>query len=361
MNIVRLQGQCAFQFGAYYEFDKDITPIGEGGMGVLYLGARVHQASGARIPVVIKAIRDEIGMQAHLVQRLMREASVQIDNENLIRMYDFVSNYEVSPVTGAPIIRYYVVMEYLNGTNLDNILEGHDNIRGEEIPLAKKIINLVQVNRVELSVMLMRHLLSGVLALHNAGYIHRDLDPSNVMITRDGKVKIIDFGICKRISGDVAQPSLTANGSFMGKVQYAAPELILGAVNDQNFSTDIYALGIILYQLYMGRPPFQGITDQEIMQYHLKGKLPYRDIDNKDIQRIVKKATEVKQSARYQSAAEFLVDIERVQIPSDNDIDDKNVNNGTNPPTNPEVELPTWILGTAGAAGAAAGLILALI
>lgn len=353
MNIVRLQGQSAFQQGTYYEYDKDSTPIGEGGMGVLYLGARVHQATGVRTPVVVKAIRDEINTQAHLIQRAMREASVQIDNENLIRMYDFVSNYETSPYTGVPYIRYYIVMEYLFGVSLDRVLEGQNSVNDQEIPLANEIISLYSTDRTSLCVMLMKNLLSGALALHNAGFIHRDLDPSNVMITREGKIKIIDFGICKQINGGNTQQPLTAAGSFMGKVQYAAPELILGAVKDQNVTTDIYALGVILFQFYTGHAPFVGVSDQEIMQAHLKGKLPYKEISDKEVQRIVRKATAVRQSDRYQSAAEFIVDMDRLQnrtkIPAPTPVKETG-----------EVHVPTWLYFLVGGLGAALGILLSL-
>lgn len=312
MNIVRLQGQCANQLGAYYEFDRDSTPIGEGGMGVLYLGARIHMATGVRTPVVIKSIRDELSTQPSLIQRAAREASVQIDNENLIRMYDFVSNYEIYPQTGTTIIRYYIVMEYLVGINLDKVLRGETvNQNGVYVPLAKQLLDLANTDRISLCVMLMKDLLSGVLALHNAGYIHRDLDPSNVMITVDGKIKIIDFGICKPLNGGAAQ-QLTSAGAFMGKVHYASPELILGNIQNHDYTTDLYAMGIVLFQLYCGHVPLQDLPDVDVMQMHLKGKLPYKEIDNSDLQKIVRKATEIKQSKRYVSAAEFIVAIERL-------------------------------------------------
>ena len=360
MNIIRIQGQNAFLQGVYYEFDRDSTPVGEGGMGVLYLGARVHVATGVQMPVVIKAIRDEISTQPHLIARAMREASVQIDNENLLRMYDFVSNYEASSVTGVSIIRYYIVMEYLAGISLDKILEGTVMQNEQVIPLAQEINLLSTVNRVRLCVLLMRHLLSGALALHHAGFIHRDLDPSNVMVTQEGKVKIIDFGICKNLN-DASAAQLSAPGAFMGKVHYAAPELILGSIYEQNATTDIYALGIILYQLYTGELPSAGLTDHEAMQQHLKGRLPDKKIENREIRRIFKKATENNQRLRYQSAAEFLVDLERVEIPGNKVIFQEGPKEADVIPVPDVWEIPRWAYLVAGFAGVVVGGLLLLL
>ena len=104
---------------------------------------------------------------------------------------------------------------------------------------------------------------------------------------------------------------MTATGVFMGKVNYAAPELVLGDVKSQSYTTDIYALGILLYQLCAGHLPFSG-TDQDILSANLRSSLPMKDIKGSDFKRIIRKATEKVQSKRYASAAELRVDLERV-------------------------------------------------
>lgn len=132
------------------------------------------------------------------------------------------------------------------------------------------------------------------------------------MITIDGKIKLIDFGICKQVvSLESLDKALTATGVFMGKVNYAAPEMVLGDVKSQSYTTDIYALGILLYQLCTGHLPFSG-TDQDILSANLHSSIPIKDIKNNSFRRIIRKATEKVQSKRYASVAELRVDLERI-------------------------------------------------
>lgn len=95
--------------------------------------------------------------------------------------------------------------------------------------------------------------------MHDKGYIHRDLDPSNIMITSDRKIKIIDYGIAKQLSTLTTQDQqLTTAGQFMGKATYASPELVVGDVVHQNETTDIYDIGIMLFQFIVGHVPLRG-------------------------------------------------------------------------------------------------------
>jgi serine/threonine protein kinase len=160
----------------------------------------------------------------------------------------------------------------------------------------------------------MRSVLSGIGYLHQYGFIHRDLDPSNVMLTQEGFTKVIDFGICKRIGiSSYGGGGLTQAGQFLGKVAYAAPELILGDLKTQGPATDIYALGIMLYQMLMGALPVSG-SDQEVMDAHLKGKLDFSGIQNKKLRKILEKATNTDPYKRYASASEFSADLSTIDI-----------------------------------------------
>ena len=130
------------------------------------------------------------------------------------------------------------------------------------------------------------------------------------MVTSDRKIKILDFGIAKQINTLCTQDrQLTNAGAFIGKPSYAAPELISGYVDEQNETTDIYALGILLFQLLVGKLPYRG-TSQEILNQHMFAKMPLNEICNKSLRAIVKKATQKKQKDRYQSSAEFRVALE---------------------------------------------------
>lgn len=311
MYIIRLQGDVEKRTGIYYEYDAESTPLGEGGMGRVFKGFKVVERTGERTPVAIKAIYDNI--PERVVERARREANIQLDNDNLIRMLGFVETASTLEGTGKSKVHYHVIMELLVGVTLENVINGITSDQsGMQIPFAAEIYSQYIQNRYATVVRIMKPILSGLMALHDNGFIHRDIDPSNIMLTIDGKIKLIDFGICKQIvSLGSLDKALTATGVFMGKVNYAAPELVLGDVKSQNYTTDIYALGILLFQLCTGHLPFSG-TDQEILSANLRKPLPLKEIQNNDYKRIIRKATEKEQAKRYASVAELRVDLERV-------------------------------------------------
>ena len=311
MNIIRLQGNTEKRIGIYYEYDVDSTPLGEGGMGRVFKGYRVVERTGERMPVAIKAIYENI--PEHVVERARREANIQLDNDNLIRMYGFVETVTQLEGDTKCKVHYHVIMELLIGVTLEDIMNGvTSDQNGMQIPFAAEIYSQYTQNRDAAVVRIMKSILSGLMALHDNGFIHRDIDPSNIMLTIDGKIKLIDFGICKQIvSLESLDKALTATGVFMGKVNYAAPELVLGDVRSQNYTTDIYALGVLLYQLCTGHLPFTG-TDQDILSANLRKSLPMGDVRRSDFKKIIRKATEKVQSKRYASVAELRVDLERI-------------------------------------------------
>lgn len=322
MNIIRLQGDAEKRKGIYYEYDVDATPLGEGGMGRVFKGFRVVERTGERMPVAVKAIYDNI--PERVVERARREADIQLDNDNLIRMYGFVetiSHYEGGTKCK---VHYHVIMELLIGVTLEDIMNGiTSDQNGMQIPFAAELYTQYTQDRYSAVVRIIKPILSGLMALHDKGYIHRDIDPSNIMVTIDGKIKLIDFGICKQIvSLESLDKALTASGVFMGKVNYAAPEMVLGDVRSQNYTTDIYALGILLYQLCAGHLPFSG-TDQDILAANLRNPLPMKDIKKVEFKRIIRKATEKVQSKRYASVAELRVALDRIPVNNGNYIDSK--------------------------------------
>ena len=147
--------------------------------------------------------------------------------------------------------------------------------------------------------------------LHAHGIVHRDIKPENIILREDGTPVLIDFGIAKKVNElFTTGKSLTSPGQFIGKPYYAAPELLLGDLKQQSYSTDVYALGIVLFQLMTGHLPFEGAF-QEVYEKQMHEKLPLSEVEDKTVRKIIEKATEKDQRKRYQSAAEFRVDLDR--------------------------------------------------
>lgn len=309
MLIKRLQGQLEQRNGYYYEFDMHSKPLGQGGMGVVYKGFKIYEATGNRSVVAIKAMFDDLPTEVY--ERAEREASIRLRNDNLVEMLGFISEIEVDPY-GMQKNRYYVISEYLNGVVLSDLLTGQFKDKdGIEIPYAKQLYTDYISDVETTSIEIIRSVLSGILALHDKGYIHRDIDPTNIMVTDEGAIKLIDFGIAKYVrSLGTIDKSLTSSGKFIGKAEFASPELVLGDVRNQGYPTDIYAIGILFYQLLVGKLPFTG-SKYEVLQMQLNRKVPVRHINNKLLRKIVKKATEKNKADRFATVAELRVEIDK--------------------------------------------------
>lgn len=310
MATVRIQGERERQKHIYYEYDPGDLPLGEGGMGKVYKGWRVNELSNQRREVAIKFLYSDLPQ--HVIARARREASVRLKNDNLIEMIDFVETVDRDEL-GQPVVHYHVISEYLHGVTLDKLLNGQvSDHRGLVIPFAQELYGKFINNSYSFAITVVRSLLSGLMALHDAGYIHRDIDPSNIMVTSRGKIKLIDYGIAKRIDGNgTKESSYTVAGQFIGKPKYAAPELVRGLVDMQTFSTDLYAVGILLYQLLTGKVPFDGEM-AEVLEMQLSNKIPLQNVKQKQIREVIRTATQKKRQDRYQSAAEFRVAVDKL-------------------------------------------------
>ena len=309
MSIVRLQGEAEKQKHIYFEVDASKPAIGEGGMGKVMRGVCVDTDTNVTRPVAIKFLYDDL--PAHAIERARREASIQLRNDNLVEMIGFV---ETESYHGNTLQKHYhVVSELLTGVSLSDLLEGKCNdVHGKEIPYVKKMLKDYQTDPVHFAKIIVINVLSGLMALHDAGYIHRDIDPSNIMLTEDGHIKLIDFGICKQVNKLTTHDrGLTTTGVFMGKAEYAAPELVLGDLRSQNQTTDIYAIGILLYQCIVGHVPFEGPSHQ-VLDKQLHKKMPLSTVKDKKLRKIIEIATEKNQSVRYQTAAQMRVAIENI-------------------------------------------------
>ena len=315
MAIIKLKGNSPQDKHIYYEFDSSSEPLGEGGMGKVYRGRQISELTGVSRDVAIKFMFD--GLSKSVIDRARREASIQVTNENLVEMMGFIETSTTGP-DGAAHPHYHVVSELLTGVMLADLLKGVVTTKdGRPVAFAQNLYRMYTEDRSGFALVIMKSIAAGIMALHDKGFIHRDIDPTNIMVTDQGKIKLIDFGIAKKLpnrktaSGDALttqDSSLTRTGQFIGKPQYAAPELIKGDIDYQNETTDIYAMGILFYQLLVGQLPFTG-PQTKVEDAQLHQNTPVKNITGMkhaaDFRAVVAKATDKRQEKRYQTAAEL--------------------------------------------------------
>jgi len=214
--------------------------IGEGGMGRVYLA--VQPAIGSR--VAVKILSDQCARNPELLERFFAEARAV----NLIRHERIVSVIDLAQL---PDGRPFIIMEFVEGQTLAGIAAAGP------VPLG----GLIQV---------MTEVLSALAAAHAIGIVHRDLKPDNVLVTAEGHAKVLDFGIAK-LAPELRQQlsPRTGTGALLGTPQYMAPEQISGSGGVEP-RTDVYAAGVVLYELATGRQPFVGETLFDLMRAHLE-------------------------------------------------------------------------------------------
>ncbi len=267
---------------------KIVSKLGSGGMGDVYLAEDMHLQRKVAIKVIKLEAIDPVRRRESL-ERFQREAraAANVSHPNVVTIYDFVE------IAGENLL----VMEYLPGTTL------RDRIEGDKALLPDNVV---------------RHafaILSGLEAIHQARMVHRDLKPHNLMLLPDGRLKIFDLGLVKYLEG---QPDLTQFGFAMGSPFYMAPEQIMALtrVGEIDKRADIYALGVVLFQLLSGKPPFNGKLPQQILDHHIRKPVPPLRSPHGPIpdllREIVFKAMSKNPNDRYQTAIEMRADIERV-------------------------------------------------
>src|SRR2546430_15219805 len=211
--------------------------IGRGGMATIYRGQDLRMD---RI-VAIKVLREVYSTDPKFVTRFQREAKAAsaLQHPNIVQVYDY----------GQTDGNYFIVMELVEGTDLRRYLRS----RG--------------VLAIDRAVIITHDIALGLGAAHRRGIVHRDVKPQNILVGRDGSIKLTDFGIAS-VYKDINAERLTTTGMTLGTVQYYAPEQAQGEI--VNPAADVYALGIVMYEMLTGRPPFDGDTPVAVAMQHIQ-------------------------------------------------------------------------------------------
>ena len=257
-----------------YEIVKN---IGEGGMANVYLANDTILDR----KVAIKVLRGDLSSDDKFIRRFEREAlSVSnLSHPNIVEVYD----------VGEEDGNHYIVMEYIEGKTLKQLLKKRETLTLTEV------------------IDIMTQLTDGISHAHESYIIHRDIKPQNIMIEDDGRIKITDFGIAMALNAT----QLTQTNSVMGSVHYLPPEQASG--KSATVKSDIYSLGIMMYELLTGNVPFKGDNAVEIALKHMKDKIP--SIRKQDpsipqsVENIIIKATAKNPRNRYDSAKEMHEDL----------------------------------------------------
>ena len=254
-----------------------IKSIGEGGMANVYLA---NDTILDRY-VAVKVLRGDLATDEKFVRRFQREAlsASSLSHPNIVEIYD----------VGEDCGDYYIVMEYIEGKNLKQLLKK----RGK-LTIAEVVDIMIQIT-------------SAMSLAHDSLIIHRDLKPQNILIKDDGEIKITDFGIAMALNAT----QLTQTNSAMGSVHYFPPEQANG--KGSSLKSDVYSLGIMMYELLTGNLPFKGDNAVEIALKHLKEPIPKVTSElpetPQSIENIIVKATAKNPKNRYNNAREMYEDL----------------------------------------------------
>ena len=274
-DTTRVQGDGLFD-GRYRFIEK----IGQGGMAKVFLAEDVS----LHRKVAIKVLGERYAEDAQFVERFQREAraAAGLNHPNIVQVYDH----------GRANGSYYIAMEYLEGPTLDEAIaeEGH-------LPARRAIDLTLQI-------------LAALRFAHRHGVVHRDVKPQNMILLRDGRVKVTDFGIARAGSSE-----MTEAGSIIGTAQYISPEQARGLPVGP--PADLYSVGVVLYKMLTGRVPFDGesavavamrhVQERPVPPSHLNPDVPL------DLERVVMRALAKDVERRYQTADEMGIDLDRVR------------------------------------------------
>ncbi len=257
-----------------------IDKVGAGGMSDVYK-AKDHILGRE---VAIKVLKQEFSEDATFVAKFRTEAqsAAGLEHPNIVNIYD----------VGSENGRYFIVMEYVEGITLKTYIEKKGQLNFKEA-----ISIAIQVGR-------------GIEAAHSKGIIHRDIKPQNIIISTEGKVKVTDFGIARAASSN------TIHADVMGSVHYASPEQARNGYVDGK--SDIYSLGIVMYEMVTGRVPFDGDNTVAIALQHLQEEMVAPSAYAPDLpvslEKIIMKATQKNADKRYATISDMLMDLKKALV-----------------------------------------------
>jgi serine/threonine protein kinase/Tfp pilus assembly protein PilF len=258
-----------------------LKKLGEGGMGEVYLA----EDTKLNRRVALKFLPTQLASDEKFRERFKREAraAAALNHPNIITIH------EVSEYRGRP----FIAMEYVGGESLKDLIAEKDLSFGKVIDIAGQICE-------------------GLATAHKSGIIHRDIKPQNIVVDKDGRARILDFGLA-RLERDAM---LTRTGSTVGTVAYMSPEQAKGERVDQR--SDIFSLGVVLYEMITLQTPFRGEHEAAMMNSILSDTpeplARYKADVSQELERIVEKALRKDVNTRYQSAADMMTDLKQVQM-----------------------------------------------
>lgn len=262
-----------------------IEKIGEGGMAIVYK-AKCHLLNRF---VAVKVLRNEFTEDEDFIRKFRREsqAAASLSHPNILNIYDV--GYE--EIEDKKI--HYIVMEFINGKTLKEVIKASG-----KLTLDDTINYSMQIAE-------------ALMHAHRNHIVHRDIKPHNIMITEDERVKVTDFGIARAVTSS----TVTTTSNVLGSVHYFSPEQARGGYTDEK--SDIYSLGIVMYEMITGKVPFEGDSPISIALKHIQEDItPPREVDSTvpaGLEAIILKCIEKRQSDRYNSISELIVDLRKIK------------------------------------------------
>jgi tRNA A-37 threonylcarbamoyl transferase component Bud32 len=259
--------------------------IGQGGMGQVYLAEQMS----LKRHVALKILRAELAANPSSLQRFKAEAEAvaKVTHANIVQVYAY------GEAEGFP----YIALEYVEGRNL------------------KEYVARKGPPKLAASLSIIRQIAAGLLRAGEAGIVHRDVKPENILLTAKGEVKVADFGLSRSLIAEQRPLNLTQSGVIMGTPLYMSPEQVQGQPLDAR--TDIYSLGVTCYYMLAGKPPFDGATPFDVAMKHVRDEAPPLSAVCPDLPEglcaIVHKMMAKDPTRRYQNAREILRDLARLR------------------------------------------------